>query len=99
MYLSIVIPAYNEAQRLGNTLLVIHAYLQRQPYPAEIIVVDDGSQDATVSIPSTGAGQLGLIVRQHCCPITLPLPRRWNAPGHQAMRVRGPRVPNPRDGV
>jgi dolichyl-phosphate beta-glucosyltransferase len=50
MYLSVVIPAYNEEQRLGKTLQVIHAYLRRQPYPAEIIVVDDGSQDATASV-------------------------------------------------
>lgn len=49
MYLSVVIPAYNEELRLGKTLRVIHTYLQRQPYPAEIIVVDDGSQDGTAS--------------------------------------------------
>jgi dolichyl-phosphate beta-glucosyltransferase len=50
MYLSVVIPAYNEAQRIGETLGVIRAYLQQQPYPAEIIVVDDGSEDRTASI-------------------------------------------------
>jgi dolichyl-phosphate beta-glucosyltransferase len=50
MHLSVIIPAYNEEQRIGETLHVIHAYLQRQPYPAEIIVVDDGSQDATATI-------------------------------------------------
>jgi dolichyl-phosphate beta-glucosyltransferase len=50
MYLSVVIPAYNEAQRIDKTLRVIHTYLQRQPYAAEIIVVDDGSQDGTMSI-------------------------------------------------
>ena len=50
MYLSVIIPAYNEAQRIGNTLRAIHAYLQRQPYSAEIIVVDDGSQDGTASL-------------------------------------------------
>jgi dolichyl-phosphate beta-glucosyltransferase len=50
MYLSVIIPAYNEAQRIGNTLHAIHAYLQRQPYSAEIIVVDDGSQDGTASL-------------------------------------------------
>jgi dolichyl-phosphate beta-glucosyltransferase len=50
MYLSVVIPAYNEELRLDKTLRGIHTYLQRQPYAAEIIVVDDGSQDRTVSI-------------------------------------------------
>jgi dolichyl-phosphate beta-glucosyltransferase len=50
MYLSVIIPAYNEEQRIGNTLHVIQTYLQRQPYSAEVIVVDDGSQDGTASL-------------------------------------------------
>jgi dolichyl-phosphate beta-glucosyltransferase len=45
--LSVVIPAYNEEQRLGKTLQTVVAYLRQQPYPAEILVVDDGSQDGT----------------------------------------------------
>jgi dolichyl-phosphate beta-glucosyltransferase len=48
--LSIVIPAYNEAQRISITLYEILTYLAQQPYTAEIIVVDDGSQDATAEI-------------------------------------------------
>jgi dolichyl-phosphate beta-glucosyltransferase len=50
IWLSIVIPAYNEAQRIGNTLHQILTYLAQQPYTAEIIVVDDGSEDATAHI-------------------------------------------------
>jgi dolichyl-phosphate beta-glucosyltransferase len=50
MYLSVIIPAYNEEQRIGNTLRVSQAYLRRQPYASEIIVVDDGSQDGTASL-------------------------------------------------
>jgi dolichyl-phosphate beta-glucosyltransferase len=49
-HLSIVIPAYNEAQRLPKTLATIDAYLQEQPFRGEIVVVDDGSQDATLEI-------------------------------------------------
>ena len=45
--LSIVIPAYNEDGRLPKSLEHIFAYLQTQPYRAEIIVVDDGSSDRT----------------------------------------------------
>ena len=45
--LSIVIPAYNEARRIGPTLIGIHAYLVKQAYAAEVIVVDDGSSDKT----------------------------------------------------
>ena len=45
--LSVVIPAYNEAARLGNTLRAVVDYL-RQNFPdGELIVVDDGSSDQT----------------------------------------------------
>lgn len=50
MHLSVIIPAYNEEQRIRDTLHMMQAYLQRQPYTAEIIVVDDGSQDGTASL-------------------------------------------------
>lgn len=49
-YLSVVIPAYNEAERLPETLRAVLAYLDRQPYRAEILVVDDGSADGTAAV-------------------------------------------------
>jgi dolichyl-phosphate beta-glucosyltransferase len=45
--LSVVIPAYNEELRLPRTLDDSIQYLRRQPYGAEILVVDDGSTDGT----------------------------------------------------
>src|SRR5258706_12286211 len=48
--LSIVVPAYNEAARLGESLRAIVAYLQGQREPGEIIVVDDGSTDNTAAV-------------------------------------------------
>jgi dolichyl-phosphate beta-glucosyltransferase len=48
--LSVVIPAYNEALRLPHTLREVTAYLARQSYASEIVVVDDGSTDATPQI-------------------------------------------------
>ncbi len=45
--LSLVIPAYNEESRIGATLRHVLAYLDAQPYSAEVIVVDDGSVDGT----------------------------------------------------
>lgn len=48
--LSIIIPAYNEAARLGKTLSEIFAYLDEQTYESELIVVDDGSRDETVRV-------------------------------------------------
>lgn len=46
-HLSVVIPAYNEERRLGDSLRRILAYLEAQQYEWEVIVVDDGSADAT----------------------------------------------------
>jgi len=48
--LSLIIPAYNEAERLPPTLAHCVAYLSQQPYQWEIIVVDDGSTDATLAV-------------------------------------------------
>jgi len=50
MYLSIVIPAYNEERRLPKTLEAIDDYLRQQPYDYEIIVVNDGSKDTTATV-------------------------------------------------
>ncbi len=48
--LSIVVPAYNEEQRLPPTLDKLHAFLQTQPLRYEIVVVDDGSKDNTIGV-------------------------------------------------
>lgn len=48
--LSVIIPAYNEANRIERTLKDVDSYLEKQPYDYEIIVVDNGSQDRTVEI-------------------------------------------------
>lgn len=51
--LSIIVPAYNEENRLPNTLDRIVAYVRARRYSAEIIVVDDGSSDATAALVNT----------------------------------------------
>ena len=50
MYLSVIIPAYNEEKRLPKTLEEIDKYLRKQDYDYEILVVNDGSKDKTVEI-------------------------------------------------
>jgi glycosyltransferase involved in cell wall biosynthesis len=47
---SIVVPAYNEAVRIGETLHKIEDFLKRMPWSAEVIVVDDGSHDETGAV-------------------------------------------------
>jgi len=50
MYLSVIIPAYNEERRLPKTLKEIDKYLSKQTYEYEIIVVNDGSKDETAEV-------------------------------------------------
>jgi dolichyl-phosphate beta-glucosyltransferase len=48
--LAVVIPAYNESHRLPATLAAIRPYLDSRFASYEVIVVDDGSQDATPAV-------------------------------------------------
>ncbi len=47
---SIVIPAYNEAARIGSALESVVACVRQRHWNAEIVVVDDGSRDQTAEI-------------------------------------------------
>ena len=47
---SIVIPAFNEAARIGLTLRAIAEYARTSAPDLELLVVDDGSTDATASV-------------------------------------------------
>ena len=49
-FLSIIIPAYNEAERLPATLVDIDRHLSRADFAHEIIVADDGSKDVTPEV-------------------------------------------------
>lgn len=48
--ISVVIPAYNEAERLGSTLERAVDYLSRRGVSYEVLVVDDGSRDRTIEV-------------------------------------------------
>ncbi len=50
IFLSVVIPAYNEAKRIRPTLESVAEHLRSKDFKSEIIVVDDGSKDDTCSV-------------------------------------------------
>lgn len=54
--LEVVIPAFNEEERLPRTLAVLCEYLERQPYTAAVVVVDNGSVDRTSDIVRAWSG-------------------------------------------
>lgn len=57
MHLSVIIPAYNEAKRITNTLISIRDFLSKQSFGWEVLIVSDGSKDNTVEIVNEFASQ------------------------------------------
>ena len=49
LFLSVIIPCFNEEKRINN-LISIHNYLETKPFEFEIIMVNDGSTDKTLSL-------------------------------------------------
>ena len=56
MHLSLIIPAFNEAGRIGNTVTHVCRYLDQQPYDWEVIVVVDGGPQDTAAEARVAAG-------------------------------------------
>ncbi len=63
--LSVVIPAFNEEDRLPGTLARIAAFLAAEDgwLPAEIVVADDGSTDRTIAVAEAFAAPPGVTLR------------------------------------
>ena len=57
VFLSLVIPAHNEARRLPATFDRIRYFLKDRPYRAEILVVENASSDRTWEIANAAAGR------------------------------------------
>ncbi len=61
-HLSVVIPAYNEEDRISRTLNRVVEYLAGQDYRWEVLVADDGSTDATAEAVHQVGGPLSVKV-------------------------------------
>jgi hypothetical protein len=59
--LTVVLPCYNEAERLPVTLQALLAHLSAAPGEVEVLVVDDGSTDATVEVAEAVAAVDGRV--------------------------------------
>ena len=57
IFLSIIIPAYNEEVRLPATLEQVANFISLQPYTAEVLIVENGSQDRTGQVAQEFAAQ------------------------------------------
>lgn len=57
-YLSVVIPAYKEKERIGSNLLEIESFLSAKDFEYEIIIVVDGSPDNTAEVAQNYSKQV-----------------------------------------
>ena len=81
LQLSIVVPAYDEEARLGGTLRAISEWAANRDGLVEVVVVDDGSSDATLQVARDWAEAEA----QRAVPVVLAEPHR----GKGAAVARG----------
>ncbi|MCX5666793.1 MAG: glycosyltransferase family 2 protein [Candidatus Omnitrophica bacterium] len=55
IFLTVIIPAYNEERHIKETLYEISGYLKKRGFDYEVMIVDDGSIDRTAEIAQSAA--------------------------------------------
>jgi glycosyltransferase involved in cell wall biosynthesis len=60
---SIVVPAFNEAARIGSSIEKIVAYAEHSPLSLDVLVVDDGSSDSTADVVRRYEGPIVRLIR------------------------------------
>jgi dolichyl-phosphate beta-glucosyltransferase len=110
--ISVVIPAYNEAKRLPETLHAAENYFCTRNLSREILIVDDGSQDDTVQVCSNLRDKIdglkilhngrnrgkGFSVRQGILEASGPLVLMMDADQSSPMEELDKLLPSVRDG-
>ncbi len=57
VYLSVVIPVFNEEKRIGPTIERVCSFLAGRSFTSEIVIADDGSRDASLEIARNQLGK------------------------------------------
>ncbi len=83
-FLSVIVPAYNEERRIGPTLEKLVGYLTSRPFQWEVLVVDNGSDDGTVTVVETVASEVPQVRVE-----TLPTAGKGLAVRHGMLRTTG----------
>ena len=83
-FLSLIIPAHNEAERLPASLEAVHSFISTFPFDMEVIVVENNSHDATAEIVREW-----MQVMPQLRLISLPQPGKGNAIRTGMLAARG----------
>lgn len=83
-FLSVIVPAYNEERRIGPTLEKLVRYLTPRPFGWEVLVVDNGSDDATATVVESWASEVSQVRLE-----SLPTAGKGLAVHHGMLRATG----------
>ena len=61
IHLSVIVPVFNEALTIGETMRKLREFLQSQSYSWEIVICDDGSTDDTIDVFHREVSNIGCI--------------------------------------
>lgn len=83
-FLSIILPAHNEENRLPETLKQIEKYLDSQNFESELIIVENASSDSTFALANEFASRV-----PNCRVLREPVPGKGNAVRTGMLAARG----------
>jgi dolichyl-phosphate beta-glucosyltransferase len=89
IFLTIIIPAYNEERRLPPTLHKVAAFLRCQPYRSEVLVVENGSRDDTSGVTARFIAEQVRPEDPFCVTLTHSTPGKGAAVRHGMLMGQG----------